>query len=163
MRYWVACNIWYSSETILNPDLVKSRLPITFFYISNPIVLTCSVQNVKTVLNFKVIEQRKRIWWANDISRDLGTRWVSAGYPILHGTPGFNVLSSHQMRNNCKPNWRFQMRHCLVYFYYLASKHMARCCNRFSRKKTKLGSHFMYHFILAILYKLRSVQNTGTC
>ena len=38
--------------------------------------------------NLKQIGQLKRMLWTNEISRDLGLRWVSGGYPILHSTPG---------------------------------------------------------------------------
>ena len=77
------CNMGYPFETHLKP---KSR-EISFarnLFLNFPIVLkfciehgsiTCSVQN------FKTIGQPKRMLRANEVSRDLGLRWVSDKVP----------------------------------------------------------------------------------
>ena len=72
-RPGVLCNIWYPSQTHLkNP--VKSRLLIIYlsviqslwnFVQSTAVILSCSVQN------FKTIGQLKRFLWTKEISREL--------------------------------------------------------------------------------------------
>ena len=67
------------SKLNINPNLVKSRLPITYwleiqsvwhFVQKTAVALSCSVQNSKA------IEQLKRILCTKEISRDLSLRWV---------------------------------------------------------------------------------------
>ena len=78
------------SKHILNSNLAKSPLPITYsivlqlfwnFAQSTAVTLLCSVQN------FKMIGQLRWMLWMNEISCDLSLRWVSDGYPILHSSP----------------------------------------------------------------------------
>ena len=70
-------NIGYLFEAHLNPNLVKSRLPITYYSVtqsfwnfaqSTAVILLCSVQNLK------MIGQQKRMLWTTEISRDLNLR-----------------------------------------------------------------------------------------
>ena len=88
-------------KLILNPNLMNSRLSITFFGSypivskfaqSTAVILPCSVQN------FKTIEQLKQMLWTNEISWDDSLRWVSDGYPILHNTPGLEYISFFVLR-----------------------------------------------------------------
>ena len=67
-------------KRILKSNLVKSRLPTTYFPIDHSfwsfaqsmvVILPCSVPN------FKTIGQLKRMLWANTISRDFSlTHWL---------------------------------------------------------------------------------------
>ena len=77
-------------KRILNSNLVKSRLPTTYFAAarsfwnfapSTPEILSCSVQNLKTIGSL-----RNKLW-ANHISRDLGLRCGSGVYPKFHRAP----------------------------------------------------------------------------
>ena len=86
----VMCNIGYPSETHFK---LKSReisfvhnihfnCPIgEIFAHSTAVLLPCSVQNSKA------ISQLKHDLRANEISRDLSSRWILDGYSILHKAP----------------------------------------------------------------------------
>ena len=83
---------------VLNWNLAKSRSSITSVQIvksvwslsqSMEVSVPCSVQNFKTI--WSLIHRL----WANEVSRDLGLRWVSGGYPILHSNPGSEFIDTH--------------------------------------------------------------------
>ena len=98
----MACNaenvsIWWRhhGNSSLNLNFVKSRSCITFLHVaqyilifvwSTTVMLSCSVQNFKTIRLFN------RMLWTNEISRDLSLRRVSVEYFILRQTPGFWLL-----------------------------------------------------------------------
>ena len=82
LSYRGLCNTGYPSERHLKPNLLKSRLSISYFSVvksfcdfvlSTTVSLQCVVQNVKT------IGQITRLLWTktNKISRDLSLIWVS--------------------------------------------------------------------------------------
>ena len=83
-------------KLILNPNLAKSNLSVTYFSViqsfrnfaqSMAVILLCSVQI------FKTIGQLKGMLFTNDISQDLSWRKVSDRYSILHSTPGSSNVS----------------------------------------------------------------------
>ena len=97
LRWWctsalVCCEISIIHlKVILKSNLAKSRSFITLisffqsfwsFTQSTRLSLPCSVQKFK-----KTIGCMTNKIWTNDISRDLGLRWVWDGYPILHSNP----------------------------------------------------------------------------
>ena len=84
-------------KRILNSDLVKSRLPITYFsviqsfwnFAQSTLSPPCPVQN------FKIIRQLARMIWTYEISRDLSLRWVVGRYPILHSLQVLSYVWLH--------------------------------------------------------------------
>ena len=80
----------------LNSNLVKSHSSLTsqlssrfaIFPQSTAVILPCFAQN------FKTVGLLKRMWWANEILRDLSLRCVSEGWPLLHSNPGFMNFSN---------------------------------------------------------------------
>ena len=71
------CCMWQNEDLVnvfLNYPYVLESVQHHFRALS----LSCSVQH------FKTIGQIKRMFWANEVSWDLGLRWVSDGYLILH-------------------------------------------------------------------------------
>ena len=97
-RYLGPCVIWdIRPKRILDPNLAKSRLPITYFADARSFwnfaqttteVLSWSVQN------FKTIGQLKQVLWTNEISRDICLIWVSDGHPTWTAFPvqGWGLL-----------------------------------------------------------------------
>ena len=77
---------------------MKSHLPITYWSFVQlfrncvermVVILSCSVQNVKT------IKQLKRMLWMNNITWDLSLKWVSLlDIFVKHSDKGFSLLCS---------------------------------------------------------------------
>ena len=62
----------------------------------------------RSVQNFKSIGQLKWVSWGNEISRDLGSRWFSTGYPILGLPPVSRV--PWLLWADVNPFWPYQHR-----------------------------------------------------
>ena len=62
----------------------------------------------RSVQNFKSIGQLKWMSWGNEISRDLGSRWFSTGYPILGLPPVSRV--PWLLWADVNPFWPYQHR-----------------------------------------------------
>ena len=85
----LSCSLW-RHRNVLNSNFMQSHSSITSISViqsfcnlaqSSAVSLPCSVQN------FKMIGWKTNKLWANEFSQDLGLRWVSDGYAILHSTP----------------------------------------------------------------------------
>ena len=99
-------------KLILNSTLTKSRSAITSMSVvesfwdfaqSTAVSLPCSVQN------FKTIGRLTNKSWTNDILRDLSSRCVFGGYPILQQPQGV-----HRQVLQAVNTWRREQngRHC---------------------------------------------------
>ena len=83
-----SCHIGYPPKRILNWNIAKNRSSIAFV----SVVQSIGNFTQNTVVSLPCSAIKKNIgWlihklWANEVSRDLGLRLVTDGYPILHST-----------------------------------------------------------------------------
>ena len=117
-------------KLLLNSNLAISRFSIASvtvvqsfckFAQRTAVILPCSVQN------FKMIGWLINKLWTNTISRDLGLRWVSDGYPTFAQHPGwirysmvpYNTLyctqhDSDKVRNEDMTHFRLTKKQTII-------------------------------------------------